>query len=285
MNKEEFRADLHCHSNCSDGTDSPIALVHLAKKAQLQGLSITDHDTLDAYTPELFAEAKKLSIQILPGIEISSELNPFSIHILGYGIDLQAEGLRLFLTEIQSRRRERNRAILKKLAQKKMQISEEELNAFALAGQEKKVIGRPHIAALMVQKGYVGSTQDAFQYYLKEGASCYASGIKYTPKEAIAAIHEAKGKAILAHPHFLRKGSLMRQLLRLPFDGIECYYGNLAKHFEAPWLQIAKDKNWIATGGSDYHGSVKPHITLGSSWVSQETFTQLLASSSSFNNP
>lgn len=280
MNETTFRADLHCHTNCSDGTDDPIALLHIAKKAGLKGLSVTDHDTIDAYTPLFFAEAQKLEIQILPGIEISSELNPYSIHILGYGIDLESIPLKAFLKEIQNRRNERNRSILKKLRQKNLPIEEEELMAFALTGQEKRTIGRPHIAALMVQKGFVRTPQEAFEHYLKEGASCYASGIKYTPLEAIQAIHEAKGKAVLAHPHFLKRGALVKQLLRMPLDGLECYYGNLSKGVEAPWVQIAKDKRILATGGSDYHGSLKPHISLGCSWVSEETFRALQGQSS-----
>lgn len=268
-----FRADLHCHTTCSDGSDSPIALLRMAKQANLQGLSITDHDTFDAYTPELFAEAKDLGLHLLPGIEISSELDGHSIHILGYGYDLNSPSLPAFLIQMHERRAERNQAILAKLAQRKMPISEEELKAFAV----DRTIGRPHIAQLMVQKGYVKTPRDAFELYLKEGALCYAPGIKFHPREVIAEIHRANGKAVLAHPHFIRKGSSLRKLLDLPFDGIECYYGNLAKALELPWLKIAQDRGLIATGGSDYHGALKPHIPLGCSWVNEATFQQLLS--------
>jgi 3',5'-nucleoside bisphosphate phosphatase len=267
----DFRADLHCHTVCSDGTDEPRALLQLAKQAGLQGLSITDHDTLDAYTPELFTDAEALGIRLLPGIEISSEQDDDSVHILGYGYDLADAGLKEFLVQMQKRRGERNRAILQKLAQRKMPISEEELKAFAI----HRTIGRPHIAHLMVKKGYVATIREAFERYLRDGALCYSPGIKYQPREVIDRIHKAKGKAILAHPHFFKKGSFLRKLLDLPFDGIECYYGNLAKELELPWLKIAKERGLIATGGSDYHGHLKPHIPLGCSWVSQHTFELL----------
>lgn len=268
----EFRADIHCHSHCSDGSDPPLVLLQLAKQAGLQGLSITDHDTMDAYTPELYAEAKKLGIRLLSGIEISSEFEDISVHILGYGYDLDSPSLRAFLVEMQKRRRERNRAILQKLEHRKMPISEEELKAFAT----ERTLGRPHIAQLMVKKGYVQTTKDAFDRYLREGALCYAPGIKYTPEEVIEEIHRAHGKAVLAHPHFYKKGAFLRTLLRLPLDGIECYYGNLAKELEAPWLNLAREKGLIATGGSDYHGEFKAHIALGSSWVNEATFISLL---------
>jgi predicted metal-dependent phosphoesterase TrpH len=268
---KEFRADIHCHTHCSDGSDSPLTLLHLAQTVGLKGLSITDHDTIDAYTPEFFAEARRLDIEILAGIEISSELDDASVHILGYGFNLQDQGLKEFLLSMQKRRAERNRAILKKLSARGMGISEEELLSFAT----QRTIGRPHIAQLMVQKGYVQTMRDAFDFYLREGALCYASGIKYHPKEVIDQIHRAGGKAILAHPHFIKKGGFLRKLLSLPFDGIECYYSKLDKSLERPWLKLAKEKGWIATGGSDYHGEVKPHIPLGCSWVSEVVFQRL----------
>lgn len=269
--QSEFRADLHCHTICSDGSDDPRDLLRFAKQAGLQGLSITDHDTVDAYTPELFADAESLGIRLLPGIEISSEQDDTSVHVLGYGLNLSDPDFKEFLIQMQKRRNERNRAILHKLAVRKMAISEEELKAFAT----HRSIGRPHIAQLMVKKGYVQTLRDAFELYLKEGALCYAPGIKYQPREVIDQIHKAKGKAILAHPHFIKKGSFLRKLLDLPFDGLECYYAKLAKALELPWLKMAKERGLIATGGSDYHGYLKPHIPLGCSWVSQHTFELL----------
>lgn len=273
----DFRADLHTHTNCSDGCDDPLVLLHLAKQAGLQGLSITDHDTVDAYTPEVFAEADRLGLRLLPGIELSSEISQQSIHILAYRFDLASPILRNHLKQMQERRRERNCAILHKLNQRKIAITEEELYSYALQVRDNRTVGRPHIAQLLVQKGYVSTTQEAFERYLREGALCYASGIKYTPKETVDLIHQVGGKAVLAHPHFLPKGNLLRQILSLPFDGIECHYGTFHKEKEKPWLKIAQEKGWIATGGSDYHGSIKPYITLGCSWVSEPVFNKLFA--------
>lgn len=272
---KEFRADIHCHSDCSDGSDSPLLLVELAAQIGLLGLSITDHDTIEAYTPELFEKAKELNLQLLTGIELSTEISMQSVHVLGYGIDHESPSLQKFLEELQRRRTSRNRMILDNLARKNMPISEDELFAFAARLEGKKTIGRPHIAALMVQKGYVGTWQQAFEGYLKQGASCYVSGIKFSPLDAIEQIRKAGGKAILAHPHFLRKGHALREILALPFDGIECHYARLPKAQEAPWLELAEKKGWIATGGSDYHGTFKPNLSLGCSWVNETVFAKL----------
>ncbi len=268
---KEFRADIHCHTNCSDGSDTPLELLQYAAQADLQGLSITDHDTTDAYTPEFFCKAQEYGIAILPGVEISSELHGVSVHILGYGYDLDDPGLKNFLQQIQYKRAERNRAILKLLQAQNICITEEELQSFA----QHRTIGRPHIAQLMMDKGYVLNIREAFEKYLKEGSCCYVSGIRFHPEEVIGEIKKAGGKAVLAHPCFIKKGAFLRELLDLPFDGIECHYARLDKALEKPWLKIAKKRNWIATGGSDYHGSFKPHIPLGCSWVSEHIFNEL----------
>lgn len=272
----DFRADLHCHTYCSDGTDSPLELLQKAKEAGLQGLSITDHDTIDAYSPDVFARAEQLGLHLIPGIELSSEFQNSSIHILGYAIDLDSTELRAFLSELIKRRNRRNEEILQRLKTKGFYIAKEELEQFAQNAYAHRTIGRPHIAELMLRKGYVRSIQEAFERYLQEGKPCYVPGIKFTPEEAIEQIHRANGKAVLAHPHFIKKGSVLRKLLSLPFDGLECYYGTLHKKLEQPWVQIAREKQWIATGGSDYHGTIKPHISLGCSWVDRQTFNCLL---------
>ena len=263
----EFRADIHCHTTCSDGTDTPLELMKKAKEIGLQGISITDHDSIAAYTQDL----SSFGIAILPGVELSSEYQQQTVHVLGYGFDLASPPLYAFLQEMQTRRAERNQKILAKLKTKKITITEEELLSF-----KDRTIGRPHIAALMVKKGFVATIQQAFDAYLKESACCYVPGFKVTPLDAINVIHAAQGKAVLAHPHFIQPKSFLKKLLALPFDGIECYYANLHKSQEAPWVQIAHEKKWIATGGSDYHGNMKPQIALGCSWVDEKTFYALL---------
>lgn len=267
----DFRADLHIHSNCSDGTDSPLAILDLAKAAHLSGLSITDHDTLQAYTPELYAKAKELRLELLEGVEISSEWQGLTVHVLAYRFDT---GIQMFLDQVVDRRIERNRRIIEKLKKKGIAINEEELRSSG----PLQIVGRPHIAAAMVKMKAVATTQEAYDRFLKDDACCYSPGGNFAPHEVIHAIHEYRGLAILAHPHFLKRGRFVREILLYPFDGIECYYGRVLKEQETEWVRIAKERNWLMTGGSDYHGSYRPYIPIGCSWVDETAFRKLCAS-------
>lgn len=265
---DDFRADLHIHSNCSDGTDSPLKILELAKTAKLSGLSITDHDTIQAYTPELFAAAQDLQLELLMGVEISSEWQGLTVHILAYSFDLQ---LQEFLIQVQEKRSERNRRILEKLKKKGIDIDENELKSSG----PSQIVGRSHIAEAMMKKTGVASMQEAFDRYLKDDASCYAQGGKFAPHEVIHAIHRNNGLAVLAHPHFLKRGRFLKEILALPLDGLECYYGRLPKEQEKQWIKIARERQWLLTGGSDYHGSLRPYIPIGASWVDEETFRKI----------
>ena len=269
----DFRADLHCHSNFSDGDLSPLELLHLAKKNGLSGISITDHDTIDEYSEELFSLAKELELELLTGVEISSSLRGETVHILGYGFDFKSSILKGFLEKVKERRYLRNLAILKKLAKKNIIITEEEL--YKNIEQSKLSIGRPHIAHLMVQKGYCHDFKSAFNFYLKDGGPCFVIGDKFSPKEIIDLLHRVPCKAVLAHPEQISKSFVISELLNLPFDGIEAYYGKMMLNKEERWIKVANKKGWLITGGSDYHGNTKPYITLGCSWVSKECFDLL----------
>jgi hypothetical protein len=179
--------------------------------------------------------------------------------------------LNRFLAELIKRRGIRNEAMIERLKKKGFAIEAEELDKFG-----DRTIGRPHIACLLMQKGYVSSIQEAFKKYLGEEACCYVPGIKYTPADVIKQIQLAGGRAVLAHPHFIKKVRILEYLLELRFDGLECYYGVLSNYQERPWLERAKKRGWVATGGSDYHGSIKPDIRLGCSWVREGVFNFLL---------
>jgi len=273
----DFRADLHIHSYFSDGTMSPEEILYLAKENNLAGLSITDHDTIEAYTKELFDLAKKMEIRLIRGVEISSELNDEAVHILAYNFDVDNLIFKEFLNEVQKKRRLRNIGILKKLNEKKIQISEEELNNFTHKNNiAQTIVGRVHIAQLMVEKGYVNSFQKAFEFYLQDKGPCYVRGFKFLPNKIIDEIHKINGKAILAHPNLIKNKQVINNLLNLPFDGLEAYYGKLIFSQEQKWVEIAKKHNMLITGGSDFHGNIRPYITLGCSWVNEENFNNLI---------
>lgn len=266
----EKRADLHIHSTCSDGTCTPEEILLLAKQIGLFGLSITDHDSIDAYTPTFLSRAQELEIEILPGIEVSSEFSYENHHILGYGFDLSYEPFITFVKKIQKYRHDRNEQIFDKLDQKGIKIDRNSL----YEKSHPHVVGRAHIAMKLVEMGIVPTFQKAFDLYLKQDACCYATGKRYSSKEVIESIHSAKGKAVLAHPHLIKRKTALA-LLQLPFDGIEVYYAKFPLSQEKPWEKLAEKKGLLKTGGSDFHGTIKPLNSLGCSWVLKDIFDKL----------
>lgn len=273
-----FRADLHCHSTCSDGTLTPNELISLAKIIGLNALSITDHDTIEAYSAAI-PLCHELGIELLTGVEFSATHDDISVHILGYGFDLDNSDIAALCKKHAERRYHRNQAILNLLAKHGMPITEGELAAASghdVENIQHHTIGRPHIAMAMVKKGYVENVQAAFKKYLIEGKLCYAQGMTFSVEETIDVIHRAKGLAVIAHPHLLKSSKLLKRLLEMEFDGIECYYGNFPLKDHKRWLKIAANKGWLITGGSDFHGEIKPHSPLGCSWIDETLFRNLL---------
>ena len=262
-----YFAYLHCHTTCSDGSTSPLELIQLAKQIGLKGLSITDHDSIDAYKIAIPA-AKAAGILLGTGVEFSCEFQGISLHLLGYDFDLNNPGIHQLCLRHQKRRASRNQAILAKLSEAGMPISYEEL----LAKAQGNTIGRPHIAQLMVEKGYVKNLREAFNHYIGEGRKCYDPGEPFTVEEAIVVLHNAGGKAFVAHPQLLPEEFPIHDLLKLPFDGLECYYSRL---FKKSWVEIAQGRGWIMSGGSDFHGKIKPETELGCSGVDEETFNRI----------
>ncbi len=267
---ERFRADLHCHSTCSDGTFSPKKIIDLAIDLQLNGLSITDHDTFAAYE-EAIPYANEKGFNFLSGIELSSVHKKTSVHILGYSFSLQSSALKNFCKQHQQRRTERFYKMVERLADKGKILTSEDFESFS-----PQSLGRPHLAYAMMKKGYVKSIQEAFQNYLGDGKPCYIAGSPFSVEETLDVIHQANGLAIIAHPHLIDKSDILRDLLSMNFDGIEGYYARFPQTKNERWLKIAAKKNWIITGGSDFHGDIKPEQPLGSSWVNEQTFNGLM---------
>ena len=264
-----FRADLHCHTIFSDGTMTPEQLLYLAKDVGLSGISITDHDTIEAYS-QAPAIAKKLGILLGSGVEFSCIFQKMSVHILAYDFDLNSQAITNLCSQHQLRRTCRNKAILEHLSRLGMSISEEELLSIG-----EKTVGRPHIAKLMVEKGYVDSIKEAFNRYIGDGKPCYEPGEGIAVQQTLDVIHQGKGKAFIAHPHLLDHSRKIKELLKYPFDGIECHYAKFPPEQERRWIQMAKERGWLISGGSDFHGSVKEYIQLGCSWVDEETFHKI----------
>lgn len=269
MSNTDFRADLHCHTTCSDGTATPQEIVQLAHDIGLQGLSVTDHDTIDAY-PALIEAAAKWGVQLISGVEFSTVHEGVTIHVLAYSFSLADPHIVELCNYHAHRRRERNLQILNLLAAHGMPIEEGEISRFG------GTVGRPHIALAMVDRGYVKNIEEAFKLYLGDSCSCYVQGASISTLETIEIIHKANAYAVIAHPHLIKNQRALLHLLEMDFDGIEAYYAKFHPSHEKRWVKIGERKEWLITGGSDYHGLNKPAIPLGCSWVGSDIFNTLL---------
>lgn len=276
MDEIGFRADLHCHSICSDGTDTALELIDIALEKGLSALAITDHDNIDSFH-QAKAYAKEKGLKLLPGAEISAAHRHCNIHILAYAYDTESSVLKDYCNERSQMRRKRFLRYIALLQKEGFEISDEEV-AQRMQETEAKAEcswGRAHLAQWMEEKGFVSSIKQAFDLYIGDKSRCYLKANHPSVPEVIDMIHKAGGLAVWAHPHFTKSNAVVREVLEFDFDGIECFYARIPRDQEEKWCRIASDKAWIPTGGSDYHGTVKPYIFLGASWVGEETFNQL----------
>jgi len=255
--------DLHTHTTRSDGSATPQELIELARAKGARAVAITDHDTVAAIV-EARDAADRCGIEFVAGIEISAEYSPGTMHILGYCIDERSSVLAEQLNRLKSARETRNPQIAVRLQSLGFDIDYSEVAR--LAGNE--VVGRPHFARVMVQKGYASSIQDAFDRFLKKDAAAYVEKARLTPADSIALIHQAGGVAVLAHPYQLNLSSykdaeeLIGELAQVGLDGLEAVYSRHDAAQRTRYAEIASRHGLLVTGGSDYHGSYKPDIEI-----------------------
>lgn len=255
--------DLHTHSTGSDGTLRPAELAALAAAEGLSAVALTDHDTLDGI-PEFLAAAREHRLRAVAGVEISVEFSSGTMHLLGYDFRCDDPHLAELLRQMREGRAARNAQILDRLAERGMPLSADEVAAFA--GGE--VVGRPHIAQAMVARGYVKDQAEAFERWLAKGRPAYVQRYRPGAAEAIATITGAGGVAVLAHPVSLQIGetaliALLRQLRELGLRGLEAHHPEHPPALRQRYMELARDLGLVATGGSDFHGAIKPAIRLG----------------------
>lgn len=268
--KNKVIADLHTHTENSDGTYSVEELIKLAKEKELEILAITDHDTIDGlFEVEKFS--KKYDIEILKGIEMSCNLNGKDVHILGYGLNLEDENFKKELVRIEKIREERNLKIIKKLNDLKLNVSIEELKKIATG----KIISKAHFAELMLSKGYVYTKGEAFKNYLGKTGVAFVEKKNYEPIDAVKML-EANGAFIsLAHPKLITEDDkeiekLIVELKKYGLQGLEVNYYSFSDKDREKYKKIAKKYNLIITGGSDFHGGNRVEVSLGDSGLNRE---------------
>lgn len=255
--------DLHLHSTFSDGTLTPDELARAARKAGLTAAALTDHDSISG-VPAFIDACARESVLGIPGVEISVDYAPGTIHILGYYIDLSSDELIRHIERLKSSRTKRNADILKKINNLGLALTEREVNAFAGEGN----VGRLHFAQALVARGYVASTQEAFDRYLARGKSGYVERDHMTPRGGVEMITHAGGLAVLAHPFTieLSLGALEKLTIELVahgLQGIEVYYPQHNPNAVRNYLALARKLRLVATGGTDYHGTATPEISIG----------------------
>lgn len=257
------RIDLHLHTTHSDGSLPPAEVLALAAKAHVTALAITDHD-ITTGIPEALAAGIELSIDVIPGVEISSFNGKSELHILGYYLHWQNPSFEARLATLRASRHRRNPLVIERLRSLGLDVTYEEVRE--LAGTES--VGRPHIAQLLMQKKYVTSAKDAFDRYLAEGRPAYVARELPTPTEAIGWIKEAGGVAVLAHPTWTKETgdglhALVTTLKEAGLGGVEVHYSTHTKPQTSQYLDLAKKLDLLVTGGSDFHGLTKPDIEVG----------------------
>lgn len=279
MNHEYNRCDLHTHTQASDGMQAPTVNVQLAKDRGLSAVGITDHDTV-AGLEEAMIAGEKYGIVVVPGVEISTRARGKDIHVLGYFVDYKNEQFRQRLGELRETRQLRNGKIIAKLQELGVNITlDEVVKGLGRPLQPDESIGRPHIADVLVDKGYASDMRDAFDRYLAEGSQAFISETRISPEDACRWIREAGGAPVLAHPGLYKDDTLVRDIIkRANPAGIEVYHSDHGKVEESRYLVMAEEYDLIVTGGSDFHGArqgVVFHGDIGSVTVPLAVLEQL----------
>ena len=264
-------ADLHIHTYYSDGTMSPEEVVKAAVDFGLSAISLTDHDAIDGIEPAMEA-ARPVGLEVISGVELSSDYEGKDIHMLGYAFDLVNSPLARKLAEIQAGRQER----MKKMVAKLNELGLLDIEFEDVCAQTRSdAVGRLHLAKLLVAKGHVPSLDVAFDKYLGEGATAYFPKYQQTPQEAIKLIKDSGGVAVLAHPMLTQKDELIPGFVKSGMDGIEVYYPNCSAEVTNFYLGIAEKYDLLVTGGSDAHGVAKMSTYIGKARVPYEHVEKL----------
>ena len=256
--------DLHLHTTFSDGTLTPTELVELCVRRGLKVISVSDHDTTDGLKETFQAAGKYPKLTVIPGIELSTDVPGGEIHVLGYYLDVESEGLQKTLTSFRQGREGRAEGMVEKLNGLGLNISWDRVKEIAGEG----AIGRPHIAQALVEGGYVQYRKDAFDRYIGREGPAYVERMKFTPEEAVELICDYGGLPVMAHPTNSASksdrnevGSLretLGNLKRAGLVGMEVYYGDYTPEQVERLALLAKEFDLIPCGGSDYHSSGNP---------------------------
>ena len=252
-------ADLHLHTNFSDGTYTPEELAGHAARLRLHTIALTDHDTVEG-CPHAALACHKLGLEFIPGAELTAEIDGTEIHLLGYYLDPANPRLLTETARFQEVRQNRIREMTQRL--NRLGIPLDAQTVFALA--KCRSPGRPHVGRALVRGGYCSSVDEAFERFLKKDRPAWVPKFKMSAPDGIDLIHEAGGLAVLAHPGLNRVDHAIPQLAEAGLNGLECYHSKHAPVTAEHYLRMANSLHLLITGGSDCHGLAKGQPMIGS---------------------
>jgi 3',5'-nucleoside bisphosphate phosphatase len=262
-----YKVDLHMHTNFSDGHLNPFQLIAKAKEAGLKVISITDHDNINALH-EAIRFGKEMGVTVIPGVEISADLDGLEVHILGYFIDYKNPFLKEYLYELREKRMQRAEKICHKLNELGSHIN---VDSIATVGEKEISIGRPHIAVALNQEGFVNSYYEAFIKYIGDGKPAFIKKPNPSTTEVIDLISNLGGLSFIAHPGKVIRDETLMNLINNGIDGIEAVHPSHSKEDEEYFSTIASEYFLLTSGGSDYHGGIKnDHRNFGKFFITEK---------------
>jgi 3',5'-nucleoside bisphosphate phosphatase len=265
-----MHADLHLHTNFSDGTYSPEELAVHAARQGLSAVALTDHDTVEG-CPRARAACESAGVEFMAGTELTAEQDDNELHILGYLIDLENKRFRREIGRFQAVRQNRIREMVCRLNEVNVPLTAEEV--FALANCRSP--GRPHVARALVKAGFVSSVDEAFERFLKKHRPAWVPKFKMSAAEAINLIHQAGGVAVMAHPGLNRTDEVIPGMVESGLDGLECFHTKHSTGMTEHYLGLAERFHLLVTGGSDCHGLSKGKPLIGTVRVPYEYVVRL----------
>jgi len=263
-------ADLHLHTHFSDGTYSPEELAGHARRFGLAAVALTDHDSIEGCA-RMATACSQLNLEFITGTELTAEHEGAELHLLGYSLDTLHPRLLRELARFQSVRQDRIREMVARLNHLHVPLQPEAV--FALANCRSP--GRPHVARALVQAGFCGTLDEAFERYLKKHRPAWVPKCKMSAAEAIQLVHEAGGVVIMAHPGLNHNDSLIPKMADAGIDGLECFHSKHSLAAREHYLGLARKHNLLVTGGSDCHGMNKGRPLIGSIHLPYEHVARL----------
>lgn len=267
--------DFHLHTTASDGTFTPSAVVQEAAKKGLQAIAITDHDTISGLE-EAEAAAQKIGIELIKGIEFSTDYFGKEVHIIGLFIDTKSGPFLEKLEQLRNDRITRAEETIAKLKKYKIDITMNDI----ISEAKGDVIGRMHIANVLYKKGFVPDRKSAFLQYLGDNGAAYVPKRNFFPEEAVKTIKENGGLAVIAHPKLITLGqekcvALIDKLTIAGLDGIEAFYPGFTLIDNGYYKRLASERGLIISGGSDFHGSNREEVSIGSISLPADTYEKM----------